>query len=129
MILFVELNHLKTKVAVLCQVFLLSLLPYDSKVFNSLQSKAALLLSEFTILPESVKADDKSSELCNEWLFFNLRPYSLFSKEGLSCLFLFFLNSLGLLVPLTLLLLELLDCLLITVIVQDRLIKSFFGEA
>lgn len=75
----VVLDALDPPEDVLLQVLFLDLLPSVSVATDGAQSEEAFVCSEFTVLAESVKADNKGDFLGEEVLGFNVFPLAIFS--------------------------------------------------
>lgn len=108
---------------------MLPLFPDGRKIFNCFESEAALIKSELAVLSESVEANDKLLQFSKIFSLLDLWPLALFNDERLTVFLFLFSYSLCFLIPFLFLSILLLDCLLISLIVDNGLVQSLLCEA
>ena len=120
---------MKSQVTVFSEILLLSAFPNGSKVFDGLKGKSSLLISELTILSESVEAHNILAMSGQERLFFNLGKLTLLRHIELTVFLLFFSDFLLFLIEIFLSLLRFFELLLIALIVNNGLVECLLKKA
>lgn len=114
-------------VTISSQVVALFLVPDVAELFNSVKDETAVIVAEFTVLTEGVKADNELLFADLEFLELNLRPGSLFLLPRLSSSELRFLSSSDLFIIDSLLLGDFISTSGDIVVVIDGGVKGLVG--